>query len=114
MSRIGFRVEAMQQQRGQTPSLFRLSKNPCTKNQKKTALPVFFRVPGAGPDVRGAEGGETENFCPVPRKGQKISVDRTLDRRDTGHAAAEGRRKNHIFSACLQFLHSKQSFFDKQ
>jgi len=85
-------------------------KNPCTKNQKKTALPVFFRVPGAGPDVRGAEGGETENFCPVPRKGQKISVDRTLDRRDTGHAAAEGRWKNHIFPPAFTFFMANRAF----
>ena len=92
---------------------FQAVEKPLYKQSKKTGLPVFFLIPGAGPDVKGAEGGETENFCPVPRKGQKFSVDRTLDRRDTGHAAAEGRRKNHIFSACLQFSHGKQSFLAK-
>ncbi|MBQ3077915.1 MAG: hypothetical protein IJC43_08660, partial [Clostridia bacterium] len=65
---------------------------------------------GAGPDVKGAEGGETENFCPASRKGQKFSVDRTLDRRDTGHAAAEGRWKNHIFPPAFTFFMANRAF----
>ena len=96
--------------RGRTRAPFSGCRPPIQKT-KKTVLPVFFLIPGAGPDVKGAEGGETENFCPVLRKGQKISVDRTLDRRDTGHAAAEGRRENHIFPPAFPFSIANRAFW---
>ncbi|MBQ3078271.1 MAG: hypothetical protein IJC43_10475, partial [Clostridia bacterium] len=58
------------------PKASQAVEKPLYKKTKKTVLPVFFLIPGAGPDVKGAEGGETEKFCPVPRKGQNFSVSR--------------------------------------